>query len=182
MKPVLTACTAWFLLAGIACSSGPQKPARKKMPDFNRLGISEFFYDAGSPAGLPFLTGEMDVQSGSTQSTFHSVALPDASFDSLAMSIIADHASTAISLLGAWAKQDEKGVVIDLRSNKGEDALRADYTLERTGEFSIPVVFLWDRSSQTRAAAFISVMHSLQSIQCKHTGSYSGNGQQDCFY
>ena len=70
------------------------------MPDFNRLGISESFYDTRPPAGLagfPFSTGEVDVQSGSTQSTFHAVALPDASFDSLAMGIIASHASTPFS-------------------------------------------------------------------------------------
>ena len=185
MKPALIACTACILLAGVACSGGQQKPARKKMPDFNRLGISESFYDTGNPAGLagfPFSTGEMEIQSGSTQSTFHAVALPDASFDSLVMNIIASHASTAISLLGEWSKQDEKGVVIDLRSPKSEGGQRADYTLERAGEFSIPVVFLWDRPSQSRAAAFISVMQSLQSVQCKHTGSYSANGQQNCFY
>jgi len=185
MKPVFIACTACILLAGVACSGGQQKPARKKMPDFNRLGISESFYDTGTPAGLagfPFSTGEMDVKSGSTQSTFHAVALPDASFDSLAMGIIASHASTAISLLGEWSKQAEKGVVIDLRSPKSESGQRADYILQRTGEFSIPVVFLWDRSSEARAAAFIGVMRSLQAVECKHTGSYSGNGQQDCFY
>ena len=158
-----------MLLFGIGCG-GPTKPARKKMPGFNSLGVS----DPINPTGLtdfPFSTGEMDVQSGSTQSVFHSVALPDASYDSLAMGIIARNRPYAVSLLGQWSKQDGKGVVIDLRGNGGNTGHRADYILERAGEFSIPVIFLWDRSSEARAAAFIDIMRSEPSIQCRRMGN-----------
>jgi len=183
MKPVFIACTTWVLLTGTACGGGPQKPARKKMPEFNRLGISEQFNSPGTTAdwaNFPFSTGEVDVQSNNTQSVFHFVALPDAGYDSLAMHIIAGRQSEAVSLLAEWARQEEKGVVIDLRSRAAETGHRTDFTLERPGEFSIPVIFLWDRSSEARAAAFIDIMHSVPAIQCRRS-SGNANGQQDCF-
>jgi len=78
--------------------------------------------------------------------------------------------------------QGNRGADRSITYHESESGQRADYIVQRAGEFSIPVVFLWDRSSQVRATAFIGVMHSLQAVECKHTGSYSGNGQQDCFY
>jgi hypothetical protein len=153
------------------------------MPEFNRLGISEQLNSSINPGALanfPFSTGEVGVQTGGTQSVFHSVALPDASYDSLAMHIIAGQQSSAVSLLAGWARQEEKGVVIDLRSSATETGHRVDYTLERSGEFSIPVIFLWDSFSEARAAAFIDIIHSVPAIQCRRTANFA-NGQQDCF-
>jgi hypothetical protein len=184
MKLFFTACMVAVLLAVTSCGGGTAKPERKKMLTVNSLGVSEQ-YNASSSTGLvdfPFSTGEMDVQSGSIARTYHSVSLPDASYDSIAIGLIAGRRPLAVSLLAQWAQQEHKGVVIDLRSSTGANGQRADYTLERSGAFSIPVVFLYDRSSAARVAAFVEIMQSVPEIQCRRSSNYSTSSRQDCFH
>jgi hypothetical protein len=180
MKSFLLGCMTIALLGTAACSGGSKKPDRKKLPALNNLGVSEQF-NINTDAGIPFATGEMEVQTGSTQSIFHSISLPDDSYDSVALQLVASHESSALALLSAWSSRPDKGIVIDLRLPNGGSGHRVDYTLERTGSFSIPVVFLYDHSSEARAASLAELLHSIPSIQCSRNGSYSSNGRQDCF-
>ena len=144
--------------------AGPGRPERKKMPD-----LTDF----------PFHTGVIDIGTAS----FISVALPDPAYDSAAMGLISSYEPFAVPLLTEWAKQEGKGVVVDLRS-RPDGGMRADYTIDRSGAFSIPVIFLWDQASAGRAAAYINVLQSLSSVRCRCTGGRDGGyltGRKDCF-
>ena len=155
-------CVGLGLAVGIffgCAGGGPNRPERKKMPDLASWG------SATSPTG------------------FLEVALPDPAYDSVAMGLIASYEPFAVPLLTEWAKQEGKGVVVDLRSRR-DGGLRADYTIDRPGAFSIPVIFLWDQASAGRAASFIEVLQTMPSIRCRCTGGRDGGyltGRKDCF-
>jgi len=180
IKMSFLSCIGFGLAVGIFCGcagGGPNKPERKKMPDLASWG------PATGTADFPFHTGDIDIQSGSGTVSFLEVALPDPAYDSVAMGLIASYEPFAVPLLTEWAKQAGKCVVIDLRS-RPDGSLRADYTIDRPGAFSIPVIFLWDQASAGRAAAFIEVLQTLPSVRCQCTGGRDGGyltGRKDCF-
>lgn len=171
MRPGLLQCVGLGLAVGIFCGcagGGPARPERKKMPDLTAW-----------EANFPFHTGVMDIGTAS----FLSVALPDPAYDSAAMGLISSYEPFAVPLLTEWATQEGKGVVVDLRS-RPDGGMRADYTIDRSGAFSIPVIFLWDQASAGRAAAYINVLQSLSSVRCRCTGGKDGGyltGRKDCF-
>ena len=176
MRSGFLPCIGLGLAVGIffgCAGAGPGRPERKKMPDLTDWALG------ASPADFPFHTGVIDIGTAS----FISVALPDPAYDSAAMGLISSYEPFALPLLTEWAKQERKGVVVDLRS-RPDGGMRADYTVDRSGAFSIPVIFLWDQASAGRAAAYINVLQSLSSVRCRCTGGRDGGyltGRKDCF-
>ena len=92
------------------------------------------------------------------------VPLPDASNDSAAISLLHSFRLMAMPMLNTWAKQQNQGVAIDLCSHNGTPRHRSDYVLEKTGEFTIPVVIFWDQASAARVDEIRSLAGELPGI------------------
>jgi hypothetical protein len=146
-------------------------PERKKMPRFNESAIqqdSKYFGGKGySSCGL---TTEMDlvhVGSNGDNGEYMRIPLPDGSLDEAVFNMISLYKPIAAVFLNQWAKQQGKGVIIDLRSNSRQSSTREEFKVEKKDSFSIPVVFYWDSSSAFRAKTFKDVLHSVNGISCK---------------
>lgn len=154
------------------------------MPELNSLdgGVSADFYSQQND-NFPFATGEVDMMTGGVVTSFYAVSLPDAGFDSLALSLLENYKPFAIPLIKQWAARERKGVMIDLRFNKTETN-RADYVLEGQDGITIPIIFLWDRFSAGRAASWIQVLQSSPVMHCRQAGGSKADmhgGRGACF-
>lgn len=109
------------------------------------------------------------------------IPLPDAADDSATLSLVNTYKPIAIPFLTQWAQQQQTGVVIDLRQDESQQLQRTEYLVQRQNAFSIPVVFIWDRSSATRAARFINILESYQAVKANRISS-SGIGGSNCFH
>jgi hypothetical protein len=150
---------ALCLTAIIGCSglgSGPSLPGRKKMPDLtfdddNFEGVPAF---QNRPTNfLPaygFNVQETELSINGTTQGFVSIALPDPSTDEATVNLLEGLKPFALTLLSGWAQQQRNGVAIDLSAHNGEIIHRSDYKLEQSNGFSIPLVLIWDRNSESR--------------------------------
>jgi len=98
------------------------------------------------------------------------VPLPDASNDSMAIALLHSYRMMALPMLNTWAAQQHQGVAIDLSRHNGAPAHRSDYTLEKPGEFSIPVVIIWDQASAARVAEIRSLVTELPGVTLTSIG------------
>jgi hypothetical protein len=169
-----------FLIAAtlFSCSpGGAGLPQRKKMPEFNGYdGIegavqSSNSAEAAPQGGFAFATSNVDLMFNGNMEGFLSVALPSAATDSAAVNLINTVKPFALTMLSTWAQQQRHGVVIDLSSHSTE-VFRTDYLLQKPNDFSIPVVVMWDRSSQYRVASIKSIIAGVPSVTMSCT---SGN-------
>jgi len=149
-----------LMLMLYSCMPGAGAPARKKWPELNGFqGAGGLTTQVTSEMGLPFQTGYTDMMMGNGMATLFTISLPGAGDDSAIMNLVNTYRPFAVHLLTQWAQQQNKGVLIDLRANAGQDLHRADYLVQREGAFSIPVVFLWDGFTAGRAAAYMNLLH-----------------------
>lgn len=109
------------------------------------------------------------------------IPLPDAAGDSATMSLVNTYKPIAIPFLTQWAQQQQTGVVIDLRADESQQLQRTEYLVQRQNAFSIPVIFLWDRSSAARAAGFINILETYPAVKANRISS-SGIGGSNCFH
>ena len=109
------------------------------------------------------------------------IPLPDPADDSATLALVNNYKPIAIPLLTQWAQQQQTGVVIDLRKDESQQVQRTEYLVQRQNAFSIPVVFLWDRSSAARAAGFINILESYPAVKANRISS-SGIGGSNCFH
>lgn len=109
------------------------------------------------------------------------IPLPDPADDSATMNMVNTYKPIAIPFLTQWAQQQQTGVVIDLRADENQQLQRAEYLVQRQNAFSIPVVFLWDRSSAVRAASFISILEAYPAVKANRISS-RGTGFGNCFH
>ncbi len=155
-----------FLSLAVALSLQSCAPAgggssRKKMPELtDGQGLASYvpYGMQQGNAAFPFATGYVDVMANGQMETLLSVALPDAAEDSMMLSIIDHYKPLATMMLTQWAQQQKTGVLIDLRSSPITTAQRADFVVQRQDAFSLPVVFLWDRNSASRAAGYMRLL------------------------
>ena len=155
-----------------SCATGA--PVRKKMPDY--LQYDAFENDNPfqgkqrnvSAAEYKFTYNESEITGtdGKSQECI-SVPLQDATYDAFAISLFESYKVFAMPLLTEWAKQSRSTVVLDLRANTVQMGSRADYSLEKDGEFSIPVILLWDASSEARAATFARLLQTVPGVECR---------------
>lgn len=106
------------------------------------------------------------------------IPLPDAADDSATISLVNSYKPIAIPFITQWAQQQQTGVVIDFRASENLQLHRAEYRVKRENAFSIPVVFLWDRQSALRAAGFMNMLESFQSVKADRISNTAGN----CFH
>lgn len=169
-----------------ACSGGAPKPERKKMPELNSFSSQwEISYNTQQDAfNFPLRTSYVDLLQDGKATTFLAVNFSNDSFDSLALSLAGSYKSIAPSLLQQWAQQQKgTGILIDLRYAASVQTQRSEYVLESDG-VSLPVIFLYDQASASRASTFISVLQSVSTIHCQlasasHTDK--DGARQDCF-
>lgn len=145
-----------------------KKPPRKKMPELNGFSVpeNERSSNVRRADGLPFATADIDMMVEGTIHSFLKISLPYAADDSIALNLFNQYRPFAVPLLSQWNNMRRDGVVIDLRSQAGGYSLQADFVIEKHNTFSIPVVFMWDRSSASRAAAFMNMLHELP-VSCR---------------
>ncbi|MBS1579030.1 MAG: hypothetical protein JST29_05255 [Bacteroidetes bacterium] len=106
---------------------------------------------------MAFATTDVDMLFNGVPTSCVSIALTDPSMDSSAMNLLNTYKPFALPLIAEWAKQN-KAVALDFRTIGGTEE-RAEYTIERPGSFSIPVIFLWDKLSARRAAFFMQQLN-----------------------
>jgi hypothetical protein len=174
------------ILLFCACTGGAPKPERKKMPELNSFSSQwEISYNSQPEAfNLPVRTGYVDLLQDGKATTFLAVNFSDNNFDSLALSLAISYKSIAPTLLQQWAQQQKgTGILIDLRYVASVQTQRSEYVLENDG-ISLPIIFLYDEGSASRASTFMTVLQSVPTIHCKLTGAShtdkDGN-RSDCF-
>jgi hypothetical protein len=146
-----------------SCQPGSSPGERKKMPgltnDNSLEGPMPFQASTSSsdPDAFAFHTSDIDMEVGGSVQGFLYIPLPDASNDSLAIALLHSYKLMAMPLLKSWAAQQHQGVAIDLSGHDGAPTHRSDYTLEKAGEFSIPVAIIWDQASAARVDELLSL-------------------------
>ena len=146
-----------------SCQSESPIGNRKKMPaltDENSLeGPMPFQASTSSsgPDAFAFHTSNIDLEVGGSLQGFLYIPLPDAGNDSLAIALLHSYKLMAMPLLKNWAAQQHQGIAIDLSGHDGAPTHRTDYTLEKAGEFSIPVAIIWDQASAARVDELRSI-------------------------
>ncbi|HTI93281.1 MAG TPA: hypothetical protein VL727_21930 [Puia sp.] len=164
-------------------TSSPSGSPRKKMPEFSSddalegpmpfqsgSARAEAFSAGPGPEAFAFHTSNIDLESGGSMQGFVYVPLPDASNDSMAIALLHSYRMMALPMLNTWAAQQHQGVAIDLSRHNGAPAHRSDYTLEKPGEFSIPVVIIWDQASAARVAEIRSLVTELPGVTLTSIG------------
>lgn len=179
-------CLLW--IAGlIACQSGgSSKPARKKMPEFNSIAewnnslCAGHAYQAAYNEGLPFNTGELNILSGGAIDSYVYIPVTDPGSDSLVMNLVNTYKPLAIPMLTAWARQEQKGVLIDFRTKPAQQYQSQAYQVERAGAFRFPVVFIWDGAAAPRAGLFMQTLQQFSAVSCTALTNHNP-GLSGCF-
>lgn len=152
-----------------SCEGGGDVPVeRKKMPRFSGSGASleqEFVSRrAYTSCGMAFETDLINLGDPANSSQYLCIPLADAEADAAAFALINMFKPFASIYLTQWAKMGNKGVMIDLRSDRQQQGSRVDYTLEKEHAFSIPVVILSDAKSAIRAKGFTQLMNNIPGV------------------
>lgn len=164
-----------------SCEGGGDVPIeRKRMPRFSDSGLNQGFAGrkAYTSCGMTFETETVNLGSAENSSQYLCIPLADANADSSALAVINMFKPFASIYLSQWAKMGNRGVMIDLRSDRQQQGSRADYHLTKEAAFSIPVVLLWDAKSALRASDFKQVMNSLPGINSIKSNAPSANDYQ----
>jgi hypothetical protein len=164
---------ALFAIAGMAFASCDQKPPRKTLPS---LSITDEIEGAYTPFQkdypesndvYAFNTSNVDMVTGGTTQACISIPMSDAGSDSAIIHLLDTYKPFAIPLLSQWSKQGRNGVVLDFRSANskvlGDAGGRADYIMEKENSFSVPVIFLWDKTSESRALGYMTIFKAYTS-------------------
>jgi hypothetical protein len=110
------------------------------------------------------------------------LALPDPSHDSTIQAMIAAGQSLVPYLLTELHQQNKSGLVIDLRLGDNTPTIREDYVITSAAlkEQDLPVIFLWDRSSAGRAAAYSRYLEQFPNLSWSLSNDRP-RYQTDCF-
>lgn len=152
-----------------SCEGAGDVPVeRKKMPRFSgsALNLEEEFVArrAYTSCGMSFETDIVNLGDPGSGSQYICIPLADAAADASAMALINMFKPFASIYLTQWAKMENKGVMIDLRTDRQQQGNRVDYNLEKEHSFSIPVVILSDTKSAIRAKSFTQLMSNLPGV------------------
>lgn len=175
-------------LALTACQRG--RPARKELPGY--LGTLPEIPATVTPFpahAATRLTGNYLMYSTDTSLLVDGdrrellvLAFPDPAHDSTLQAMIGAGRSLAPYLLNELRSQHKAGLVVDLRVDPASPATREDYLVSgdaiRAHDF--PVIFLWDRNSAGRAAAYTQCLTQFPGISWSVRDGRPGY-QTDCF-
>jgi hypothetical protein len=110
------------------------------------------------------------------------LAIPDPVHDTTIGSLISSGQSLAPYLLTELHQQNKAGVVIDLRLSAASPTIREDYLVNSSDwkENHLPIIFLWDEYSASRAAFFTQYLQQFPGITWSITNDRP-RYQADCF-
>jgi hypothetical protein len=175
---------AWLTLAFYGCDV---RPERKKLPEFSGLQGWEDMPLAKSEKP-PFLIGDTTINDGNKLASFLSFTMTDPMYDSVTMHMIKSYEPFTGLLFERWAKQQKKGILIDLRLLPDSDPRRADFSLKKnTTEYSpikVPLIIIWDRASEYRFDYLLNALRTMPEIKCNlisESRQTEGIGRTDCF-
>ncbi len=137
---------------------------RKKMPRFYDapLQANALIGKGYSSCGMVSDMGLINLDGN--YGDYLSVPLADSELDESIFAMVIMFKPLASSYLSEWAKTQDKGVILDLRSNHSGTSTREEYRLENGNQFSVPVVFVWNAASALRAKRFTSILNDLPGI------------------
>ena len=157
-----------FAIATMVVAGCDQKIPRKRLPPLSITDEIEGDYVPfqgkiqENDDEYAFNVSDVDILTGGTMQACISVPISAGVSDSAIAQLLDTYRPFAIPLVTQWSKQTGKGVVLDFRSEGSkvfENAGgRADYVLEKQNAFSVPVIFLWDKISASRASAYMNVL------------------------
>ena len=174
----------WWTIALCGCDG---RPDRKKLPDISSL---QGWEDMPLPKAENqlFVASDTVIMKGSKRARFLSIAMPDPSHDSLAISLVANYEPFARALIEKWVNQQKTGILIDLRTKAGYENHRADFlvksSLPGNSNINIPLIFIWDRASAYRYGYLKDALTSMPEIKCSlvsESRMVEGVGRNDCF-
>jgi hypothetical protein len=162
--------------SGVGCRHG--RPARKTLPD--GVGLED-----GEPPeskeqssdNLPFFLSDTVVNSMGFRRQLFLVSLPDPRYDSIAWNIVHAFEPLEGTVIDLFHEQRKAGAVIDLREGQEggfqSSEFVASYGSPKPEKFTL--IFIWDRLSDSRAAAYMQFATQIRGIICttpnKRTGS-----------
>ncbi|HSZ33170.1 MAG TPA: hypothetical protein VK772_07655 [Puia sp.] len=157
MKYPIYSCLFFVFILELIGSCGP--PERKKMPAFSYLN------EAVSQLSLPkknepFIVGDTTINN----EQFFSISIPNGASDSMAFRMLRTYQPVAKILYDAMIKQGDKGVVIDL-CNNGDPQHTTNLNVTFLDQFSLPVVLIWNFSTESRVAGFINKLSQLDNFK-----------------
>jgi hypothetical protein len=150
------------------------RPPRKKMPDLSIL-TEPFNEQSAFSTKEPFIASDTTLNG----EHFFSISVPAVSSDSLGWAILQSNQPFAGILYDAMIRLGEKGVLINLCNSQVQQH-RTDLTLARKDEFSLPVVLLWDNSSELRMAEFMDAVNQLKNFKCTIIGGGAPGRIEKC--
>lgn len=160
-------------LAGLAGNS-----ERKKMPRFYESQFQQSNVMNGKSYSSCGMVSEIDLinlDGNGNYGDYVSVPLIDAEADASIFTMVNMFRPFAASYLTDWAKNQNKGLILDLRSNHSGASTREEYNLATGDQFSVPVVLVWNATSALRAKRFTAILNDLPGINSKIINSKAGN-------
>lgn len=175
-------CAFMLVISCLYGCSGHEKPkSRNKMPEFNSY---EHAFESGNYSttamsslkdnGQAFATSVVELETADGMQDFMDIPLPDASLDSIAISLGNVLKPLAIPVLNGWAEEHpNSGIMLDLSRHNGEATYQTSYTLHQTAGFTIPVVIVWDHASAYRAYTATKLVSGIPFISLNQVSGFN---------
>ena len=164
------------LLAFFLQGCGPEQggaPARKKVPELTDLsnefegnGYEFQTTKTNNINQYGFTSTNANMNFMGEQQSCVVVSLRSAAMDSVAFNLVKTYGILASPLINEWSKRERKGLVFDLRENAGNEigSSKAEYVLKSTSGIEVPIVFVWDRRSASRAVNYTQILENFSGI------------------
>ncbi|HXD77388.1 MAG TPA: hypothetical protein VN616_06250 [Puia sp.] len=183
---LIATCALVLGLTLTSCQRG--RPARKELPEY--LGTLPEIPATVTPFpshAATGLTGNYLMYSTDTTLFVQGdrrelllLAFPDPAQDSTLQAMIGAGRSLVPYLLKELRGQHKAGLVIDLRIDPASPTTREDYLVSGDALGDFPVIFLWDRNSAGRAAAYTQCLTQFPGISWSVSDGRP-RYQTDCF-
>jgi hypothetical protein len=178
-----------FFISIIFLSCNGKIP-RKELPDLISTQSWETLPELPElpVAEQPFYTSDTTINSNGARTHFLSVIISNFANDSLLMNLVTSYEPIAVPMFEQWAKQNEKGILLDLRTGENnysnKNISHSEFLIEKILpddiHISIPIIFLWDNKSALRAENFMNALQDLPEVKCSFINT-NKSSKLDCF-
>jgi hypothetical protein len=160
----------------------PGRPIRKTLPPgFVSLNDQVPGYNTHPPPmGVLFYYSDTSLLWQGFRRKLAVITLASPDKDSLIRSVIEAGRGLLPYLVTQLQGDNKSGLVVDLRVEGSELPMRQDYLISLDKTDPMPVVFLWDRASASRASYFISEFEQFPGLSWSITRNQT-KFQNDCF-
>jgi hypothetical protein len=173
----------WILLVllagGALISCQRSRPVRKKLPPelTSFSDVPPQLTPVKAPSDILFYYSDTTLLIQGLRRNLAVIGFADPDKDSTIRALINAGQSLTSYWLAELRRDNKTGIVIDLRQDEYSPSIRKDYLVEPAG---LPIIFLWDKTSAARAAAFTQLFEQFPGINWSMTGGKPGY-QTDCF-